>query len=73
MTRTCSVVLCEMSCTPPTNLMSVSVYCDPTKQAVGVLMSCHLMETEIALLCFGGICIVFATDTLLIPDSMPSV
>ena len=73
MTRTCNVVLQEMSCTPSTHLTSVSVYCDPTKQAVGVLMSCPLMETEITPLCFGGIRIVFATDTRLIPDSMSSV
>ena len=73
MTRTCNVVLREMLCTPSTNFTSVSVYCDPTKQAVGVLMSCPLMETEIAQLCFGGMCIVFAMDTLLIPDSMSSV
>ena len=53
--------------------ISVSVYCDPMKQAVGVLMSCLLIETEIAPLCFGGIWIVFATDTRLIPDSMSSV
>ena len=32
-----------------------------------------LMETEIAPLCFGGMRIVFATDTLFIPDSMSSV
>ena len=63
MTKTCNVALCEMSCTPSINLTSVSVYCDPMKQAVGVLMSCPLMETEIALLCFGGIRIVFAMDT----------
>ena len=53
--------------------MSVSVYCDPMKQAVGVLMSRPLMETEIAQLCFGGIRIVLAMDTQLIPDSMSSV
>ena len=33
MTRTCNVALCEMSCTPSINLTSVSVYCDPMKQA----------------------------------------
>ena len=73
MTRTCNVALHEMSCTPSINLTSVSVYCDPMKQAVGVLMSCPLMETEIAPLCFGGIRIVFAMDTQFIPDSMSSV
>ena len=73
MTRTCNVALHKMSCTPSINLTSVSVYCDPMKQAEGVLMSCPLMETEIALLCFGGIRIVFATDTRLIHDSMSSV
>ena len=73
MTRTCNVVLREMSCTPSINFMSVSVYYDPMKQAVGFLMSCPLMETEITPLCFGGIRIVFATDTQLIPDSMSSV
>ena len=73
MTRTCNVVLCEMLCTPSINFTSVSVYCDLMKQAVGVLMSCPLMETQIAPLCFGGIHIVFATDTRLIPDSMSSV
>ena len=73
MTKTCNVALREMSCTPSINLTSVSVYCDPMKQAVGVLMSCPLMETEIALLCFGGIQIVFATNTRFIPDSMSSV
>ena len=73
MTKTCNVALREMSCTPSINLTSVSVYCDPMKQAVGVLMSCPLMETEIAPLCFGGIRIVFATDTQFIPDSMSSV
>ena len=71
MTRTCYVALCEISCTPSMNLTSVSVYCDP--QTEGVLMSCPLMETEIAPLCFGGIRIVFATGTQLIPDSMSSV
>ena len=50
----------------------MSVYCDPTKQAVGVLMSCPLMETDITPLCFGSIHIVFAMDTRLIPDSMSS-
>ena len=40
------------------------------KQAVGVLMSCPLMETEIAPLCLGGMQIVFAMDTLFIPDSI---
>ena len=69
MTRTCNVVLREMLCTPSINLTSVSVYCDLMKQAVGVLMLCPLMETEIAPLCFGGIRIVFAMDTQLIPDS----
>ena len=49
--------------------LTVSVYCDPMKQAVGVLMSCPFMETEIAPLCFGGMRIVFAMDTLFIPDS----
>ena len=73
MTKTCNVALLEMSCTPSTNLTSVSVYCDLMKQAVGVLMSCPLMETEIAQLCFGGMRIVFATDTLSIPDSISSV
>ena len=73
MTRTCNVALRKMSCTPSINLTSVSVYCDLMKQAVGVLMSCPLMETELTLLCFGGIRIVFATDTQFIPDSMSSV
>ena len=44
-TRTCNVVLREMSCTPSINFTSVSVYCDPMKQAVGFLISCPLMET----------------------------
>ena len=73
MTKTCNVALHEMSCTPSINLTSVSVYCDPTKQAVGVLMSCPFMKTEMALLCLGGIWMVFATDTLFIPDSISSV
>ena len=73
MTKTCNVALHKMSCTQSINLTSVSVYCDPMKQAVGVLISCPLMETEIALLCFGGMQIVFATDTLFIPDSISSV
>ena len=71
MTKTCNVALREISCT--INLTSVSVYCDLMKQAVGVLMSCPLMETEIAPLCFGGIWIVFAMDTQFIPDSISSV
>ena len=54
MTKTCSVTLHEMSCTLSINFTSGSVYCDPMKQAVGVLMSCPLMETGIALLCLGG-------------------
>ena len=69
MTKTCSVTLREMSCTLSINFTSGSMYCDPMKQAVGVLMSCPLMETEIALLCLG----VFVTDTLFIPDSISSV
>ena len=73
MTKTCSVALRKMSCTPSINLTSVSVYCNPMKQAVGDLMSCPLMETEIAPLCFGGIQIVFATDAQFIPDSISSV
>ena len=73
MTKTCSVALREISCTPSINFTSGSMYCDLMKQAVGVLMSCPLMETEIAPLCLGGIRIVFATDTLFIPDSMSSV
>ena len=39
MTRTCNVVLHEMSCTLSINFTSVSVYCDLMKQAVGFLMS----------------------------------
>ena len=58
---------------PSINFTSVSVYCDLMKQAVEVLMLCPLMETEITPLCFGGIHIVFAMDTRLIPDSMSSV
>ena len=73
MTKTCSVALHEMSCTPSINFTSGSVYCDPMKQAVGVLMLCPLMEIEIALLCLWGMQIVFATDTLFIPDSTSSV
>ena len=73
MTKTCSVMSHEMSCTPSINLTSGSVYCDPMKQAVVVLVSCPLMETEIAPLCFGGMQIAFAMDTLFIPDSMSSV
>ena len=73
MTKTCNVALREMSCTLSINLTSVSLYCDLMKQAVGVLMSCPLMETEIVPLCFGGIWIVFATDTQFIPDSISSV
>ena len=73
MTKTCNVALHKMSCTPSINLTSVSVYFDLMKQAVGVLMSCPLMETGIAPLCFGGIQVVFAMDTQFIPDSMSSV
>ena len=73
MTKTCSVALREMSCTPSINFTSVSMYCALIKQAVGVLMSCPLMETEIAPLCFGGMRMVLATDTLFIPDSISSV
>ena len=73
MTKTCSVVLPEISCTPSINFTSGSVYCDLMKQAVGVLMSCPLMETEIAPLFLGSIRIVFAVDTLFIPDSISSV
>ena len=73
MTKTCNVALREMSCTLSINHTSVSVYCDPMKQAVGVLMLCPLMETEIAPVCFGGMRIVFAMDTLFIPDSISSV
>ena len=73
MTKTCSVALCVMSCSPSINFTSGSAYCDPMKQVVGVLMSCPLMETGIAPLCLGCIQIVFATDTLFIPDSISSV
>ena len=73
MTKTCSVTLCKISCTPSINFTSGSVYCDPMKQAVGVLMLCPSMETEIAPLCLGGMQIVFAMDTLFIPDSISSV
>ena len=73
MTKSCSVTLREMSCTPSINFTSVSVYCDPMKQAVGVLMSCPLMEMEITPLCFGGMQMVFAMDALFIPYSMSSV
>ena len=58
MTKTCSVTLCEISCPPSINFTSGSMYCDLMKQAVGVLMSCPLMETEIAPLCLGGMWIV---------------
>ena len=67
------MALCEISCTPSINFTSGSVYCDPMKQAVGVLMSCPLMETEIAPLCLWGMQRVFAMDTLFIPDSISSV
>ena len=70
MTKTCSVTLHEISCTLSINFTSGSVYCDPMKQAVGVLMSCPLMETEIAPLCVRGMQIVFTMDTLFIPDSI---
>ena len=73
MTKTCRMTLREMSCTPSINFTYGSVYYDPMKQAVGVLMLCPLMETEIAPLCFGGMQIVFVTDTLFIPDSISSV
>ena len=74
MTKACNVALREMSCTPSINFTSsVSVYCDSMKQAVGVLMSRPLMETEMAPSCFGGIRIVFAMDTWFIPDSISSV
>ena len=73
MTKTCRVTLREMSCTLSINFTSGSMYCDPIKQAVGVLMLCPLMEIEIAPLCLGGMRIVFATDTLFIPDSISSV
>ena len=55
MTKTCSVVLREISCTPCINFTSGSVYCDLMKQTVSVLILCPLMETEIAPLCLGGI------------------
>ena len=53
MTKTCSVTLREIACTLSINFTSGSMYCDPMKQAVGVLMLCPQWKLKLLRYAWG--------------------